>query len=174
MPRGDTWEEVEGTIKKAAIQLGSYAVSIPNIIEFILDVVQPYRRSPGLDGNQPLWLLGKFDNWNKHNLLIFSTKATYIGNLYIASVLGNLNNVMISESAITPAGMIYRCRLPEGDRLILQRKPDVTLGISVGTGKPGQEGSIIPLMASMLQQTAQAVQLFQTTFAKHPLRKFID
>jgi hypothetical protein len=166
MPRGDRWEEVKGAFKNAATKL-----VLPHVVDFVLDAIQPYNATPDGDGNNALWLLGKFDNWNKHNLLIVSTVATHIKSASIGSEFGAIKHALISECSAEGARRLFTFKLPPGDRLIFQREPDITFAIIVSTGKAGEEGSLVPLLGSMLHQTARAVKLFHATFAKNPLRK---
>jgi hypothetical protein len=161
MPRGDRWEEVKGRVEKAAIQLG-----LPDVVDFVLDAIQPYNVASDGDGNKPLWLLGKFDNWNKHNLLIVSTVATHINSALIGSEQGAIKHCVISQCSAEGAQRLFTFKLPPGDRLIFQRDPDIAFAIIVKTGKAGEEGGLVPLLGSMLQQTARAVKLFHATFAK--------
>jgi hypothetical protein len=174
MPRGDRWEEVKGKVTQAAENLG-----LPNIVEFVLDAVQPYNvpppigREPREDGNRPLWLLGKLDNWNKHNLLITSVVATFIRRAVVGTESGwGIDNVLISDTRVTGGGAgVFAIELPPGERLIFKNEPDITIEIIVRTGKPGEEGSLVPLLGAMFQQTAKIVKLFHATFAKNPLRQ---
>jgi hypothetical protein len=157
LPRGVKREEVEGTLRKAAIEQ-----SIEGIDAFVLDRIKPYR-----DGNYLLWLLGQLDNRNKHNLLITTLAASHVRKMSLSSKSGRISDIQITDGQFGGPLRLIGTDDPT-DPLQIDGEPDVAVEVVLLHGKMESEGPLIPFMVASLKETAQAVKLFYATFGKDP------
>lgn len=147
LPRADTREGVEGTVKKAAVE-----ATFPGAEKFILDEIRPYK-----SGREVLWWAAKLDNWNKHNMLLCTTRTTQADYLHIRTMEGGsltFVNSKIHNSTLIASGHGSH---PDNDA-------DLTTEIIVQCRETGEERPLIPFITALSEETTEAVELFFSTF----------
>ncbi|MEX1154521.1 hypothetical protein [Parvibaculum sp.] len=163
LPRGISRQEVVGTLKKTAMEQ-----SIPGVDAFVLDTLRSYK-----GGNDLLWLAGQLDNWNKHNLLIATLGVTKIIELTCSSNTGRIKNVIFDGTEVIASKPVspIRIQLSPGEFMQFDRGPVVAVDVFISFREAIEEGPLVPFLGAMLQETAEAVRLFQTTFGIDPVEK---
>ena len=151
--RGETRDELI-----AAINGGLKQKAPKEVIDIIVDVIQPYKRGNG----HALWCLHQLDIEDKHRLLIANTKLMFIQGVSCEDEAGQ--KFTIPDWLIVPNATPVR-RL-EGHRNIkITDKGKSALTIIFGDGMPLQGSAILPMLGQMTILVNHAVELMETAFA---------
>jgi hypothetical protein len=127
------------------------------VIDIIVDVIQPYK---GGDGHA-LWCLHQLDIEDKHRLLIANTKLTFVRGVRGEDERGQ--KFTFPNWLIVPHHTPFR-RLAGHRNIKITDKGKATLAIIFGDGMPLQGMSILPTLREMTVLVNHAVELLETAF----------
>jgi hypothetical protein len=141
----------------AAINGGLKQKAPKEVIDIIVDVIQPYERGNG----HALWCLHELDIEDKHRLLIANTKLMLIRGISCEDERGE--KFCIPDWLIVPNATPIR-RL-EGHRNVkITDKGKSSLNIVFGDGMPLQGAAILPMLREMMIRVNHTVELLEASF----------
>jgi hypothetical protein len=136
--------------------------AFPNAVRLVGDVICTHADFNN-GGNRPLVILNRLANWEKHNLLVLTTRLIRTGTIEFggvtiigARIIGDISSMI----KITGFGS----NVPE-----VKSDGDASAEIIFGKHDFVKDEPIFPLVRNLAQATRQAVEAFIKTFpAEHP------
>lgn len=139
-----------------ALKYSSIVKAIPGVPAYVMDRVKPYA---DCGGNEIIWAITKFDNIDKHNLIIPAFRVIKTGTILASS--GGVK-IQLSDTHILGSSSDLIASYV-GD---IDYNDDGNSSVDIFFRSDGPLGgqAILPTALNMAQATREAVQLFGKTF----------
>ncbi len=124
----------------------------PDIAQFILDRVKPYK-----DGTFPIWALSKLDNTNKHRLVIPIAAVTRLSGL---SARDDNNNTFPNMTVTVDHGRIMNL-IRTGARMHITNAGTPSIAVLFDKGQPFEGNAVLPTLEGVADVVSQTVESFR-------------
>lgn len=152
LPRDNGRKGVETTIDQTTVES-----SFPGAKRFILEDLQAFE-----GGNEILWLVGKIDNWDKHNMLVASIQSTTFHRVTGKNRFGA--SFDLSGLRVEGISTVEAIKLPIGAKL--DQQANITFDVILQSRVPPDERHLMPFLRAALEDTRKGVDGFISRFGK--------
>jgi hypothetical protein len=134
------------------------------VLNFIVDSIQPYQRGIG----EPLWALHALDIEDKHRLLIAKKDITHIRTIHCKDGSGE-HFTVVEWALIHPAVSIY----PTGRKNVqVTDKGNASFGIVFGNGMPFYGKAILPTLGGLSHYVSRTIDSIERVFLALELPRY--